>query len=66
VLLPEVVDYRPKGEPPLASNPDFINVPCPICGKPGRRDGGTRWTRSSIRRGTPALHRSGRTTRRRS
>jgi leucyl-tRNA synthetase len=41
VLLPEVVDYRPKGEPPLASNPDFINVPCPICGKPGRREADT-------------------------
>jgi leucyl-tRNA synthetase len=41
VLLPEVVDYRPKGEPPLASNPDFINAPCPICGKPGRREADT-------------------------
>jgi len=27
VLLPEVEDYRPKGQPPLASNADFINVP---------------------------------------
>jgi leucyl-tRNA synthetase len=41
VLLPEVEDYRPKGEPPLASNPEFINVPCPICGKPGRREADT-------------------------
>jgi leucyl-tRNA synthetase len=41
VVLPEVVDYRPKGEPPLASNPDFINAPCPICGKPGRREADT-------------------------
>ncbi len=41
VLLPEVDDYRPKGQPPLASNPDFINVPCPICGKAGRREADT-------------------------
>jgi leucyl-tRNA synthetase len=41
VLLPEVDDYRPKGQPPLASNPDFINAPCPICGKPGRREADT-------------------------
>ncbi|HVV58282.1 MAG TPA: leucine--tRNA ligase [Gaiellaceae bacterium] len=38
VLLPEVDNYRPKGEPPLASNPDFVNVPCPRCGGPGRRE----------------------------
>jgi leucyl-tRNA synthetase len=38
VLLPEVENYRPKGEPPLASNPDFVNVPCPKCGGPGRRE----------------------------
>jgi leucyl-tRNA synthetase len=41
VLLPEVDDYRPKGQPPLASNPDFINAPCPICGGPGRREADT-------------------------
>ena len=41
VLLPEVDDYRPKGEPPLASNAEFINVPCPVCGKPGRREADT-------------------------
>jgi leucyl-tRNA synthetase len=41
VLLPEVEDYRPQGKPPLASNPDFINAPCPICGKPGRREADT-------------------------
>jgi leucyl-tRNA synthetase len=41
VLLPEVDDYRPKGHPPLASNEDFINVPCPVCGKPGRREADT-------------------------
>jgi leucyl-tRNA synthetase len=41
VLLPEVDDYRPKGEPPLASNAEFMNVPCPVCGKPGRREADT-------------------------
>ena len=41
VLLPEVDDYRPKGQPPLASNEEFINAPCPICGKPGRREADT-------------------------
>ena len=41
MLLPEVDDYRPKGQPPLASNPDFINAPCPICGGPGRREADT-------------------------
>ena len=41
VLLPEVDDYRPKGQPPLASNEEFINAPCPICGGPGRREADT-------------------------
>ena len=41
VLLPEVDDYRPKGVPPLASNEDWVNVPCPKCGKPGRREADT-------------------------
>ena len=41
VLLPEVADYRPKGQPPLASNAEFMNVLCPICGKPGRREADT-------------------------
>jgi leucyl-tRNA synthetase len=38
VLLPDVEDYAPKGKPPLASNEEWINVPCPSCGGPGRRD----------------------------
>ena len=29
LLLPEVEDYRPKGVPPLASNEEWLNVPCP-------------------------------------
>jgi leucyl-tRNA synthetase len=31
VLLPEVEDYRPKGIPPLASNQEWLHVPCPRC-----------------------------------
>jgi leucyl-tRNA synthetase len=41
VLLPEVDDYRPKGQPPLASNEEFINVYCPRCGGPGKREADT-------------------------
>jgi leucyl-tRNA synthetase len=41
LLLPEVEDYRPKGVPPLASNEEWLNVPCPRCGKPGRREADT-------------------------
>ena len=41
VLLPEVEDYRPKGKPPLASNEEWINVPCPKCGKPAKREADT-------------------------
>ncbi|HEX7626811.1 MAG TPA: leucine--tRNA ligase [Gaiellaceae bacterium] len=41
VLLPEVDDYRPKGQPPLASNEEFINVTCPKCGGPGKREADT-------------------------
>jgi leucyl-tRNA synthetase len=41
VLLPEVEDYRPKGMPPLASNEQWMNVPCPRCGRPGRREADT-------------------------
>jgi leucyl-tRNA synthetase len=41
VLLPEVEDYRPKGKPPLASNEEWLRVPCPRCGKEGRREAET-------------------------
>jgi leucyl-tRNA synthetase len=41
VELPEVEDYRPKGVPPLASNEEWINVPCPKCEKPARREADT-------------------------
>jgi leucyl-tRNA synthetase len=41
VLLPEVEDYRPRGKPPLASNEEWLNVPCPRCGGPGKREADT-------------------------
>ncbi len=41
VLLPEVEDYRPKGVPPLASNTEWLHVPCPRCGGPGTREADT-------------------------
>ena len=41
VLLPEVEDYRPKGKPPLASNEEWLNVPCPSCEGPGQREADT-------------------------
>ncbi len=41
VELPEVEDYRPKGVPPLASNQEWLHVPCPRCGKPGTREADT-------------------------
>jgi leucyl-tRNA synthetase len=41
VLLPEVEDYRPKGKPPLASNEEWLHVPCPSCGGEGTREADT-------------------------
>jgi leucyl-tRNA synthetase len=41
LLLPDVEDYTPKGKPPLAANEDWIRVPCPRCGKEGRREADT-------------------------
>jgi leucyl-tRNA synthetase len=38
VLLPEIEDYKPKGIPPLAQAEDWVRVPCPSCGKEGRRE----------------------------
>jgi leucyl-tRNA synthetase len=41
LLLPEVEDYRPKGRPPLASNEEWLRVPCPKCGAIGTREADT-------------------------
>jgi leucyl-tRNA synthetase len=41
VLLPEIDDYRPKGKPPLASNEEWLRVPCPKCGGEGQREADT-------------------------
>jgi leucyl-tRNA synthetase len=38
VLLPPVDDYAPRGQSPLAADPDFVNVACPRCGGPARRE----------------------------
>ena len=38
VVLPEIEDYRPKGQPPLATATDWVNVPCPKCGGPAQRE----------------------------
>jgi len=40
VLLPDPadVDFQPRGESPLASVASFVNVDCPRCGGPARRD----------------------------
>ena len=41
VLLPDVENYLPKGKAPLATNEEWMNVPCPRCGKRGRREADT-------------------------
>ncbi len=38
VELPYNVEFKPDGESPLAKCEEFINVPCPECGKPAKRD----------------------------
>jgi leucyl-tRNA synthetase len=40
VLLPMVEEFKPigTGESPLASVEEWVNVPCPQCGGPGRRE----------------------------
>jgi leucyl-tRNA synthetase len=34
-------DLQPKGQSPLASNEDWVNVPCPRCGEWAKRDSDT-------------------------
>jgi leucyl-tRNA synthetase len=38
VLLPYDVDFSPHGESPLARNAGFVNVTCPSCAGPARRE----------------------------
>ncbi len=38
VELPDIEDYTPKGQPPLATATDWVNTTCPKCGGPARRE----------------------------
>ncbi len=38
VRLPEIEDYTPRGRSPLAAAEDWVNVGCPECGGPARRE----------------------------
>lgn len=38
VKLPMDVEFTPDGESPLAKHKGFMNVKCPVCGKPAKRD----------------------------
>ncbi|MFP4442812.1 MAG: class I tRNA ligase family protein, partial [Spirochaetia bacterium] len=38
VLLPSDVCFSPEGESPLKKHSRFMNAPCPVCGKPGKRE----------------------------
>jgi leucyl-tRNA synthetase len=38
VLLPEVEDYAPRGQSPLATNTEFVAASCPKCGGVARRE----------------------------
>ncbi|HZT83963.1 MAG TPA: leucine--tRNA ligase [Gaiellaceae bacterium] len=38
VILPDIEDYAPQGKPPLAADEEYMNVDCPRCGEPARRD----------------------------
>ena len=38
VILPQDVEITMKGGSPLAKVASFVNVPCPKCGRPARRD----------------------------
>ena len=38
VVLPRDIDLSGKGGSPLSQQEDWVNVPCPNCGKPGKRE----------------------------
>jgi leucyl-tRNA synthetase len=38
VLLPKVAQFTGRGDSPLAQVPEFVNVQCPKCGGPARRE----------------------------
>jgi len=38
VLLPKLAEFTGRGSSPLAGVPEFVNTPCPACGKPARRE----------------------------
>jgi leucyl-tRNA synthetase len=38
VRLPDTVDYRGSGENPLNRDEAFLNVTCPVCGEPAKRE----------------------------
>ena len=38
VELPDIQDYTPKGQSPLAAATDWVNTTCPKCGGPARRE----------------------------
>ena len=38
VTLPKITEFTGKGDSPLAGVPDFVNVKCPKCGGPARRE----------------------------
>ena len=38
VTLPKVAQFTGRGDSPLATIPEFVNVACPTCGGPARRE----------------------------
>jgi leucyl-tRNA synthetase len=41
VLLPENVEFKPTGQSPLQLTEEWVNVPCPVCGEPAKRESDT-------------------------